>query len=253
MAAAAAAAGSGSVAEPRALFGLLTESCYDTLVTQRHIFDAACLKMLVSKVLGLGIVVGSSIVKVPQILNMHRSGSAEGVSGGMYLLELIGYTISFAYCFGHAFPFSTWGEYTFMTIQDIVILAQVYSYTGRLGSGTMVGFAAYLMFAYSLISGLAGMDVVNWLYKINLPIFLLSKAPQIVANQRSGTTGQLSVVTAFLNFAGSLARVFTTLQEVNDTLVLVGFLLGVTLNAIILAQIIVFWKRTEQSLQKKAK
>jgi mannose-P-dolichol utilization defect protein 1 len=242
-----------AAAEPRVFFGLLTQQCHKTLIEDRHIFDAFCLRMLLSKVLGLGIVVGSAIVKVPQILNIHRSGSAEGVSLGMYLLELLGYTINFAYCFAHAFPFSTWGEYTFMTLQDIVILGQVLWFTGRLGGRACAGFAAYLVFAYVLVTGAVGIEAINWLYSVNLPIFLLSRAPQIIANQRAGTTGQLSVVTAFLNFAGSLARVFTTLQEVDDTLMLIGFVLGVSLNAVILAQIIVFWKRTEAALEKKAK
>ena len=50
-----------------------------------------------------------------------------------------------------------------------------------------------------------------------LPIFsmstILSRIPQIAANFNAKQTGRLSVVTWFLQVAGSLGRLFTNLQE----------------------------------------
>lgn len=46
----------------------------------------------------------------------------------------------------------------------------------------------------------------------------LVKAPQIYTTFANGNTGQLSVITNFLNFAGVLARIFTILTEVDDVL-----------------------------------
>jgi mannose-P-dolichol utilization defect protein 1 len=43
-----------------------------------------------------------------------------------------------------------------------------------------------------------------------IPVTLLSRIPQIVSNFQSKSTGQLSALTIFLYFFGSLARVFTT-------------------------------------------
>ena len=40
---------------------------------------------------------------------------------------------------------------------------------------------------------------------------------------------------------GSLSRIFTTLQEVDDNLILYGFISGFVLNAILATQMIYYW------------
>jgi mannose-P-dolichol utilization defect protein 1 len=40
---------------------------------------------------------------------------------------------------------------------------------------------------------------------------------------------------------GSLARVYTTLQEVNDPLILYGFVAGFVLNAVLALQVLYYW------------
>ena len=52
-----------------------------------------------------------------------------------------------------------------------------------------------------------------------------ARLPQVLTNFKNKSTGQLSIVTSTLNFLGVAARIFTTIQEVNDPLVLVIFLL----------------------------
>lgn len=49
------------------LEALIGEECYGTLVYDFNITDSECLKYALSKGLGFGIVVGGSIVKVPQV------------------------------------------------------------------------------------------------------------------------------------------------------------------------------------------
>ena len=44
------------------------KKCYASLVEELNFGDVECLKYALSKGLGLGIVVGGSIVKVPQVL-----------------------------------------------------------------------------------------------------------------------------------------------------------------------------------------
>ena len=49
---------------------------------------------------------------------------------------------------------------------------------------------------------------------------------------------------------GSLSRIFTTLQEVDDPLILYGFIAGFALNAILFLQVVYYWnapasKKTE--------
>lgn len=101
------------------------------------------LKMLISKVivichtspaqhqpqaLGYAVLTGATIVKVPQILNVVRAGSAEGINAISIELEVLGYFIHFSYGFLLALPFSTYGESLLLLIQTVVLLLLVNNY-----------------------------------------------------------------------------------------------------------------------------
>ena len=64
---------------------------------------------------------------------------------------------------------------------------------------------------------------------------------QIWANFSNGHTGQLSVISQSLIAFGSLARVFTTIQETGDMLMTSQFVLACSLNCLILGQIFWYW------------
>ena len=64
---------------------------------------------------------------------------------------------------------------------------------------------------------------------------------QIVENKKNGSTGQLSAITMGLLFAGSVARIFTSIQETGDYLVIVTYAVSSLANAIICAQILYYW------------
>lgn len=55
----------------------------------------------------------------------------------------------------------------------------------------------------------------------------------------------------FNYLAGSLSRIFTTLQEVDDKLILYGFIAGFTLNVILAGQMLYYWK-SPAKLKKQA-
>ncbi|KAG9728383.1 hypothetical protein KCU73_g12385, partial [Aureobasidium melanogenum] len=68
-----------------------------------------------------------------------------------------------------------------------------------------------------------------------------SKLPQIITVWQQGGTGQLSAFAVFNYLFGSLSRIFTTLQEVDDKLILYGFISGFVLNAVLALQMIYYW------------
>lgn len=71
---------------------------------------------------------GATIVKVPQILNVVRAGSAEGINSVSIELEVLGYFIQSTYGFLLALPFSTYGEALLLLAQTVVLLLLVNSY-----------------------------------------------------------------------------------------------------------------------------
>ncbi len=77
-----------------------------------------------------------------------------------------------------------------------------------------------------------------------VPLSLISKAPQIMSNHRLKSTGNLSAFAVFNAFFGCLARLFTTSQEVGDSLMWWGFALAGALNAVLVVQMLVYWNNT---------
>ncbi|KAK0461950.1 uncharacterized protein EV420DRAFT_1640249 [Desarmillaria tabescens] len=59
---------------------IIGQECYTSLVENLALTDVQCLKYALSKGLGVGIVIGGSIMKVPQLLLILRAHSARGLS-----------------------------------------------------------------------------------------------------------------------------------------------------------------------------
>lgn len=57
----------------------------------------------------------------------------------------------------------------------------------------------------------------------------------------------------FNYLAGSLSRIFTTLQEVDDKLILYGYIAGFTLNLILALQMIYYWNAPSAKAKGKRK
>jgi len=66
-----------------------------------------------------------------------------------------------------------------------------------------------------------------------------------------GRTGQLSFVTSFVQLAGGLVRIFTSIQEGCGASMVRGFVIGSTLNAIVVAQILWYGKDGRAPKKKK--
>jgi mannose-P-dolichol utilization defect protein 1 len=249
------------------------EQCYKTLLLDLDLEASECIKLAISKGLGIGIIAASSIVKVPQILKLVNSKSASGVSFLSYLLETSAYLISLAYNVRQGFPFSTFGETGLIMVQNVVIAVLVLNYSGRASTAALfvAGLAAG---AASLFSdSIVDLKTLSYLQAGAGVLGVASKLPQIVAIWQEGGTGQLSAfAVSFLNLrifhwiatdwintqvfnylVGSLSRIFTTLQEVDDKLILYGFISGFVLNAILALQMVYYWNAPTAKAKGKQK
>lgn len=171
---------------------LLGPTCYKTLIHNVDFSATSCVKLAVSKGLGIGIIGASSIVKVPQLLKLLNSQSSEGLSFLSYLLESSAYLISLSYNVRHGFPFSTYGETALILVQNIAIASLVLKY-----SGNGVGIAGWIG---GLVAGGAALFNENWVGEERLSLLqatagvlgVAAKVPQILTIWTEGGTGQLS-------------------------------------------------------------
>ena len=174
-----------------------------------------------------------------------RAGTSQGLSFPAYALETLGYSISLAYAARSDFPFSTYGENFFLTIENVIITLLVAYYPVTPTSSVRNASNAAVV-ALGTIVLLATLTLVPHttlaiLQIATLPISLFSKIPQIVQNSKAKSTGQLSAVAVIAQIVGCLARLFTTAIEVGDPIVLLGFGLALILNLVIGFQMWTYW------------
>jgi mannose-P-dolichol utilization defect protein 1 len=240
---------------------LIGQKCYTELVENLHLGDVECLKYSLSKGIGLGIVVGGSVMKVPQVLLIWNARSARGLSLPAFTLETLGYAFSLTYSARKGFAFSTYGENFFLTIQNVIVTLLIILYqpsshhttTKPPANTTGALFGALVASVVAGALAVVPMSIVSLLQFCTLPLGLFSKVPQIMENARAQSTGQLSAIAVFAQIAGCLARVFTTATEVGDPLVMWGFILALVLNGIIGTQMWMYWGQDDMRGKEKEK
>ncbi|KAF2140955.1 uncharacterized protein K452DRAFT_327245 [Aplosporella prunicola CBS 121167] len=221
---------------------LLGAKCYKTLILDVDFLSSPeCLKLAISKGLGIGIIGASSIVKVPQLIKLVNSRSAAGISFLSYVLETSSYLISLAYNVRQGFPFSTFGETALIAVQNVAIAALVLHFSGK-SAGAAVWVAGLAAAGYALFNhDLVDAKTLSLLQAGAGLLGVGAKLPQIIAVWQQGGTGQLSAFAVFNYLLGSLSRIFTTLQEVPDALILYGFVAGFALNLVLAIQMLYYW------------
>lgn len=205
-----------------------------------NFFDVECAKIVISKCLGFGIIIGSVLVKLPQIIKIVKGKSGQGISMASVIFELIAISATLSYGYAKAFPFSSYGEGLFLSIQTALVAALVLFYGGN--TVGCLGFSIlYILIMTFLLSPLVPIEILALFQSINIGISILSKAIQIIANFRNGSTGQLSAITVFLLFAGSITRIFTSIQETGDNLVILSYVMASLFNGILTGQVLYYW------------
>ncbi|KAF8788934.1 Mannose-P-dolichol utilization defect 1 like protein [Argiope bruennichi] len=230
----------------------MSDKCYNEFFIKFNFFDVECLKHTISKALGTGIIAGSTLVKFPQILKLVNGKSAVGISFLGVLLELIAVTSSFAYNYAKGYPFSSWGESVFLMIETAIIAFLVLLYNKKTGQANVFA-ALYSLVTYMLYSGIVPMNVLWNMQVANVPIVVCGKMIQAFKNFQNGHTGQLSGITVNLLFLGGLARIFTSIQETGDSMIIFTFIMATLANGVLAAQVLYYRKETARVLLEAKK
>lgn len=234
---------------------IIGEKCSVGLFEKLQFGNVDCIKLAISKALGYGIVVFAAILKVPQIAKILANKSAKGVSLMAYFVETLAFLVFIAYNHRALNPFSTWGEGLFIAVQNLIVIFLILALDRKFGvlllTVSLLGGAAYSLATPSIVSA----PLLAKFQSSNLLLTILSKLPQIVAVYSSRSIGALSGITVFLQFAGTVARVFTTMQELKDDQVLIiSSLVAASLNAVLFLGVLLFSGGKEaQSPSKRRK
>ncbi|CAI5991710.1 unnamed protein product [Closterium sp. NIES-64] len=215
-------------------------TCVLAAVAEYQMPEKECLLNLLAKALGYGIILGSTILKLPQILVIIRSNSIEGLSVPSFEIECIGYTVSVGYCLFKKVPFTAYGELFFLLLQSLILMFLIYSHLPNQAATTWIKVGIYSAMVPVLFSGAMSAHLYETIYNAQTALFTMGRIPQMWSNYASKSTGQLSVFTTFLTFAGCIARLFTSIQEKAPLSMAIGSILGVLSHGTIFAQIVYY-------------
>lgn len=222
--------------------------------------SAGCFSQLLTKALGVAIILGACLNKAPIMMNMMASQSAAGFSRmGMYSETLV-YANGAAYGVLEGHPLTAYGENLSLLLQNFILVALIWRFTQPPVAiseklGLAVATMAYVVGAFRLLPD----DMRYILQASNGIIMIYSRGAQVWQTYRIKHTGAQSIVTSSLNLAGGVARIFTTLKETGDMTVVMGFALSVVLNLAMFLQYWIYKANTEKFLielqadQKKKK
>ena len=140
-------------------------------------------------------------------------------------------------------PFSVYGENFFILVQNIAIVLLIWAYNKEINITTKilvslsVGGLFFILYTDALVSE------SMWIFMMNVQFVMLTiaRTPQIWKNYKTGSTGQLAIITYGLNSIGGLARIGTQLKETSDFLNILSAILALVFNATITFQIICYW------------
>lgn len=202
---------------------------------------------LLSTIVGVLVLIGSLLYKLPQMVRIWRRRSAAGISVLMYALETIGTTFSSVYFVRRGFPFSSFGETTFIMVQNCIILSLIVFFEKLPRVGAVVCALSFSTLLTLLCSPLVPLRALVVLQVCSIPILNLAKIPQILLNWRRKATGELSPITLGLQLLGNVARIFTTLAQVRDPLMLTGILVATCFNTTLFAQYLLYVRRDRKA------
>lgn len=203
-------------------------------------FDKSCISFLLSKGLSIGIVGMSCILKLPQILSMLKTKSTKGLSALSIYTEILTFLFACLYPYHKKYDFSTYGENVTILIQNFIIFFLYWSYEKDKSYKTKhIGFVILCIGSTYICLTELFMNTFAWYLVASSGMILISvsRFSQIYSSYLSKSTGPLSSFTFLLNIAGNIARVYTTIKENNDYLMVASFVYGIFLSLIILFQI----------------
>lgn len=147
---------------------LPTPCCHEFLVDMNFLHES-CLKIAISKGVGYGIIVASTLVKMPQVLKIAAAKSGTGISIWGVILELMAISFSAAYAFSKGYPFTAWGESLFLLVETAIIAILVLVFSGQKLSALFFTLTFSGIF-YALMSGLTPINILWSLQACNLPL-----------------------------------------------------------------------------------
>lgn len=210
------------------------------MLINEHKTTSECVKFTISKGLNMGIIAGSLLYKVPQITKILGAKSVEGIALSSFYTQLVMVMVSISYNLYLKSPIDTYAENLSVLVQTVILIILHWVFNPKTSKACVVAsLGAFAGISYVLFGGILPARYYDYIGFTNVVLTIMATLPQIITNFKNKSTGQLAFLTVFLAFAGNAARIFTTVQTVNDPLLIAMFSVGVFLQGVIILQILI--------------
>jgi mannose-P-dolichol utilization defect protein 1 len=221
--------------------------------------EKECISYLISKGLSIGIVLFSFTSKLPQILYMLKEKNIEGLNDISIFSDILVFLCSCLYSFHMQYPFLSYGESVIILIENIIILFLFWKYqVDQDGDRRNLLFTSLIsVFTYFCLKGDFFNETIWYLiYSSTLPLTSISRITQLYSSYKAKSTGPLSAFTFLVNMLGNLARIFTSIKETGDSMLILSFAYSFLLNLAVFIQIIYynkFYKKKDENVNIEMK
>ena len=217
--------------------------------------EKECISYLISKGLSIGIVLLSFTSKLPQILYMLKTKEIKGLSYLSIYLDIASTLCYTLYPFHMKYPFLTYGEGLIILFQNMTIFFICWKYdTYQESDKYNMSFSLLISsFLFLCYKGFFNEQIWKIVGSASTILSMGSRITQIIESYKSKSTGPLSTITYGLNMLGNCARIFTSLKETQDLIMVGGFVVSFILNLIIFLQIIYYNKKEKDSKKEELK
>ena len=214
--------------------------------------EKECITYLISKGLSIGIVLFSFTSKLPQILYMYNSKEIKGLSYISIYLDVFSFLCSALYPYHMGYSFLTYGESVIILLENLLIFFLTWKYDINQSSDRQNMSFTLIICSFLFIIYKGVLDDKSWkiVGSASTVLSVGSRITQIIKSFKEKSTGPLSTITFALNMLGNLARIFTTIKETQDLIMIGGFIISFILNLIIFLQII-YYNRPKKDISEE--
>eukprot|EP00455_Lapot_gusevi_P041052 TRINITY_DN471_c0_g1_i1.p1 TRINITY_DN471_c0_g1~~TRINITY_DN471_c0_g1_i1.p1 ORF type:complete len:209 (-),score=44.39 TRINITY_DN471_c0_g1_i1:281-907(-) len=199
---------------------------------------------VVGHLLGYGVIIGSSLSKLPQIIRVVNEQSVRGLSLPMFSIELSSQVLTTLYHIQAQHSFSAYGENVTFGVSNLIVLYYFAKLSSRIGTFFSCCAAGA---ALSRVLSKSNSGLLTRLYGMTIIFYIASRLPQIISNFNNKDTGVLSVTTFAASLLGSLIRLKSS-RDLKDNMMLLSMVVSIVCNTIIISQIL-YYKKSDKAVK----
>ncbi|KAI8431150.1 hypothetical protein MSG28_001195 [Choristoneura fumiferana] len=193
-------------------------------------------------------------LKVPQIMHIKGSRSAEGIYIQAMLMEITGFSIVTLYNFTNGYNVMTYLEYPIILVQIYVMFYYVMKYKNMLCIPMVpLGTVAYIITVCGFAMGVLPKDILSCLVPCCTPLSGFAKVTYIYGIIKAGNADAVSLTTWLISVSTNVARIFTVYVDSADIKLMANFTISTILSAGVLVTAIYYNKTAPPEQQQRKK